>query len=70
MIASLTDQALQGVAWLTGLEGLPHALTSNLNELWSLVLLDSGWSLTVLVPAIAILALLSGVAVFLAWERQ
>jgi hypothetical protein len=70
MIVSLTDQARQGVSWLTGMEELPHAFTSNLNHLWSSVFLDSGWSLTVLIPSIAILALLSGVAVFLAWERQ
>jgi hypothetical protein len=70
VIAALTDQARQGVAWLTWLEKLPHALTSNLNSLWSSVILDSGWSLSVLVPTVATLALLSGVAIFLVWERE
>lgn len=66
VIAALTDQARHGIAWLTLLEELPHALTVNLSGIWSSMLLDSGWSFLVLLPAIATLALLSGVAVFLA----
>jgi hypothetical protein len=70
VIALLTEQARQGIAWLTALEALPHTLALNINALWSSMLLDSGLSLFVLLPTIALLALLSGVVVFLAWERQ
>jgi len=38
--------------------------------MWSSALLNPGWSLTVLIPAAATLALLSGVVVYLASEKQ
>ena len=69
-LASLADQARHGVAWLTWLEGLPQDFPIHLNQLWTSVLLNPGWSSMVLIPAIATLAMLGGVVVYLASERQ
>jgi hypothetical protein len=70
VIAVLVDQARHGVSWLTALEALPHTLTLNLGNLWSSMLLDSGWSFLVLLPIVVTLMLLGGVAVFLVWEKE
>ena len=69
-LASLAYQARHGVAWLTWLEGLPQAFPFHLNQLWTSVLLKPGWSSLVLIPAIATLAMLGGVVVYLASEKQ
>jgi hypothetical protein len=63
----LASQARRGLAWLTSLEQL--TLTSTLH-LWPSALLHAGGSLTALtLTAGAALALLGGVAVFLATEK-
>ena len=67
---SLAYQARHGVAWLTWLEELPQDFPLHLNQLWTSVLLNPGWTPMVLIPAIATLAMLGGVVVYLASERQ
>jgi hypothetical protein len=69
-IGFVAYQARHGVNWLSWLEQLPQAFTIRLQSLWSATLFDSGWSLMVVIPALATVALLSGVAVYLATERQ
>jgi hypothetical protein len=69
-MASLVYQARHGVAWLTWLEELPQAFPLHLNQLWTSVLLNPGWSSMVLIPTVATLALLGGVVVYLASEKQ
>ncbi|MGA2807266.1 MAG: hypothetical protein ABSE87_03975 [Terracidiphilus sp.] len=70
VVGLLAWQARRGLGWLTWLEQLPQATTLHLGKLWPSALLNSGLSLTVLIPAAATLALLSGVVVYLASEKQ
>jgi hypothetical protein len=63
-------EARHGVAWLNWLQQLPQAASLHLESLRPTGLLDSGWSPMVLIPVAATLALLAGLAVYLAAERQ
>lgn len=62
-------QARDGVAWLTWLEQAPQAAL-HLDTLWAAALNGSGWNWMVLLPATALVALLSGVVVYLALGEQ
>ena len=71
-------QARHGLAWLPWLKQLPQTATQQfdsgwtqmLSTLWSSALPGSAWNWMVLLSAGATLALLGGVAVYLASERQ
>jgi hypothetical protein len=63
-------EARHGVAWLNWLQQLPQTASLHLESLRPTGLLDSGWSPMVLIPIVATLALLAGLAVYLAAERQ
>ena len=63
-------QARHGFAWLPWLQQLPETATTQLDTLWSSALSVSGWSLMLVIPAAATLALLGGVVVYLASEKQ
>jgi hypothetical protein len=52
------------------LRQLPQSFTLHLETLWSTALTDSSSHLMVLIPALATLALLGGVVVYLAADRQ
>jgi hypothetical protein len=62
-------EARHGVAWLSWFEGLPQAASVQVADLSSSGILDSGWT-WLLLAAAAMLALLGGVVVYLAAERQ
>jgi len=70
VLAFLAYQARHGMAWLTWLEQLPLAYSLHLDNLSQSALLNPGWSLMVLIPAAATLAMLGGVVVYLASEKQ
>jgi len=70
VVGFLASQARHGLQWLTWLQDLPQAGALRLEDLWSSTLLGSGWSLTLLIPVLATLALLGGVAVYLTSEKQ
>jgi hypothetical protein len=70
VVAFLAYQARHGLSWLSWLEQLPQAYSLHLDNLSQSALLNPGWSLMVLIPAAATLALLGGVVVYLASERQ
>jgi len=61
----LASQARNGIGWLTWLEQLPQTGTLHFEVLWPSTLFGSGWSL-LLIPVLATLALLGGVAAYLA----
>jgi hypothetical protein len=63
-------EARNGVAWLSWLEGVPENAALHWDNLRASMLADPSWSWAVLVPAAATLALLGGVAVYLATDRQ
>lgn len=68
-------QARHGLAWLTWMEQLPptaafHLDPQRINLLWNAALTDSASNWLILLPASATLALLGGVVVYLASEKQ
>jgi len=69
-VAFIVSQARHGLNWLSWLAQLPQPSSLHLNDLWSSMLVSPGWSLLVLIPALATLALLGGVVVYLASEKQ
>jgi hypothetical protein len=70
VVAFLVYQARNGLGWLSWLEQLPQAYSLHLDNLSQSALLNPGWSLMVMIPAVAVLALLGGVVVYLASEKQ
>jgi hypothetical protein len=66
----LVYQAKHGLNWLSWLEQLPQTPTLHLEVLWPAALFNPGWSLMLLLPVLASLALLSGIVVYLAAEKQ
>jgi hypothetical protein len=70
VVAFLAYQARHGMGWLSWLEQLPEAYSLHLDNLSQSALLNPGWDLMVLIPALATLALLGGVVVYLASEKQ
>jgi hypothetical protein len=58
------------MGWLSWLEKLPEAYSLHLDNLSQSALLNPGWSLIVLIPSVATLALLGGVVIYLASEKQ
>ncbi len=69
-VVFLAYQARNGIGWLTWLEEIPEAHTPHFESLWHSTLLNSGWSLMLLIPLLATLALLGGVAVYLASKEE
>ena len=74
-IAFLATQATSGLRWLSWFTQLPpapalRAPQFHLESLWPSSLITSTWGLPLLIPACATLALLAGVAVYLALEKQ
>jgi hypothetical protein len=70
VVALLAYQARHGVGWLSWLEQLPQAYSLHLDNISQSAFLNPGWSLMVLIPAASTLALLGGVVVYLATEKQ
>ena len=71
-VALVVSQARQGLHWLSWFSQLspPQIGALNLQALWPSSLFNSGWSLAVLIPVLATLALFSAVVVYLASEKQ
>jgi hypothetical protein len=66
----LASQATSGLRWLSWFTQLPQAPAFHLESLWPSSLISSTWALPLLIPVCATLALLAGVAVYLALEKQ
>jgi hypothetical protein len=69
-IAFLATQATSGLRWLSWFTQLPQTPAFHLESLWPASLISSAWGLPLLIPVCATLALLAGVAVYLALEKQ
>ncbi len=63
-------EARHGIAWLTWLDHLGQTGGLHWNALLSTATPDQSWTWMILLPAFAGLALLGGLAVYLASERQ
>jgi hypothetical protein len=63
-------QVRRGDDWLSWLPDLRQSQAFHLDTLWSFSSLTPDWGLMVLVPGIGALALLSGVVLYLAFERK
>jgi hypothetical protein len=70
IVAFLAYQARHGLGWLSRLEQFPQSFALHLESLWSSALISSGWTLMVLASALATVALLGGVLVYLVSEKQ
>jgi len=70
VIGLIASQATHGFRWLSWLAQLQQSPSLHLEALWPGTLSNPGWSLMVLIPVLAALALLSGVVVYLASDRQ
>jgi hypothetical protein len=70
VVGLLVSQARHGFNWLTWLEQQPQSQPIHFEVLWPSALFTSGWSFTLLIPVLATLALVGGVAVYLVSERQ
>jgi hypothetical protein len=70
IVAFLAYQARNGMGWLSWMEKLPEAYSLHFDNLSQSALLNPGWSLMALIPALATLALLGGVVIYLASEKQ
>lgn len=68
-VGVLVSQATHGLRWLSWMR-LPQAPTLHLEALWPAAIFNSSWTLPVLIPVFLTLALLSGVVVYLASEKQ
>ena len=69
-IGFLASQATSGLRWISWFTQLPQEPAFHLESLWPSTLLSSGWGLPLLIPICATLALLGGVVVYLALEKQ
>jgi len=69
MVGLVASQARHGLGWLTRMEALLPAAGMHLERLWPAALLNPGWGILVIVPAIATLALLGGAVVYFSSER-
>ena len=75
-VSFLATQATSGLRWLSWFTEFPAASAIHLESLWPSALLSSSslfsstWGLPLLIPVCATLALLGGVAVYLALEKQ
>lgn len=63
-------QAAHGLRWLSWFADFSQSRASYVEGLRSLTSMASGWGLGLLAPGLAALALLSGVVVYLASDRQ
>jgi hypothetical protein len=63
-------EAREGIAWLTWLQQLPQAASAHWQNLLASSSADPSVAWTLLLPAVAAVALFGGLAVYMAAERQ
>jgi hypothetical protein len=69
-VAIVVSQARHGLNWLSWAAQRPQISSLHLEALWASTFFNPGWGLLVLIPALATLALLGGVVVYVASEKQ
>jgi hypothetical protein len=69
-VGLVVSQARHGLGWLSWWSGLEQTQAFHLETLWSFAQITSGWSLAVVIAGGGALALLSGVVLYLAFDRK
>jgi hypothetical protein len=69
-VGFIVSQARHGLGWLSWFSGLRQTEAFHLGTLWSFVSMTSDWNLAVVIAGFGALALLSGVVLYLAFERK
>jgi hypothetical protein len=69
-VGFVVSQAQHGLGWLSWWSGLRQTQAFHLETLWSFGSMTSDWSLAVLIAGFGALVLLSGVVLYLAFERK
>lgn len=63
-------QAKHGIQWLLWFDEAPQMRAFHLETLWSFSFMRADWNLMILIPTLGALAILSGVVLYLASEKQ
>jgi len=69
-VGLVASQAKHGIQWLQWFEEAPQLRAFHLETLWSFSFMRADWNLTFLIPTLGALAILSGVVLYLASEKQ
>ena len=74
-LALVVSQARNGANWLGWLAGfnandLKQSISARTSEFWASMVMNQGWNLTLLVTTVGAVALLTGVAIFLAVDSR
>jgi hypothetical protein len=66
----VVSQAKHGTQWISWFAEAPQMRAFHLATLWSFSFMRADWNLMILIPTLGALAILSGVALYLASEKQ
>lgn len=66
----VASQAKHGIQWMSWFDEAPQMRAFHLQTLWSFSFMRADWNLMILIPTLGALAILSGVVLYLASEKQ
>jgi hypothetical protein len=66
----VVSQARHGIQWISWFSEAPQMRAFHLETLWSFSFMRADWNLMILIPTLGALAVLSGVVLYLASEKQ
>jgi hypothetical protein len=69
-VVFVISQATHGLRWMSWFEELQPSQPLHIQTLWQSGVLSSGWSLMILIPALATVVLLGGAIIYFASEKQ
>lgn len=69
-VGLVVSQAKHGIQWLSWFEEAPQMRAFHFETLWSFSFMRADWNLMILIPTLGALAILSGVVLYLASEKQ
>lgn len=69
-VGLVASQAKHGIQWLLWFDQAPPKRAFHLETLWSFSFMRADWNLMILIPTLGALAILSGVVLYLASEKQ
>jgi hypothetical protein len=69
-VVLIISQATHGLRWMAWFDELQPSQPLHIQALWQSGLLNSGWSLMILIPLLATVVLLGGAIIYFASEKQ